>query len=226
MSLIEANQLTRYYGKHCAVQNLSFSLEKGQILGFLGENGAGKTTTLQMLSGNLAPSNGTVSINGFDLATKAKDAKRSLGYVPDTPPLYKELTVEEFLSYCAKLHSVSDIKSALELAYSRCGLSDVKQRLIANLSKGYQQRIGIAQALLHNPDVIILDEPTVGLDPIQIREIRALIKELGQEHGIIFSTHILSEVQETCSDVMIIQQGKVVLNSSIAELNQRMNAGV
>jgi ABC-2 type transport system ATP-binding protein len=224
MNLIEATQLTRYYGRHCAVQNLSFSLAKGQILGFLGENGAGKTTTLQMLAGNLAPSSGTIRINGFDLVTQPKAAKRNLGYVPDTPPLYKELTVQEFLSYCAKLHGVAkaEIATTIDLTKARCGLTEVGERLIGNLSKGFQQRIGIAQALLHHPDVIILDEPTVGLDPIQIREIRSLIKELGQTQGIIFSSHILSEVQEICTDVLIIQHGQLRLNSRIDKLDQRL----
>jgi ABC-2 type transport system ATP-binding protein len=218
--LISANQLTRYYGKHCAVNQVSFSLAKGQILGFLGANGAGKTTTLQMLCGNLAPSSGEIIVNGFDMLTQPKLAKRSLGYVPDTPPLYKELSVNEFLRYCAELHGVpkADITSAVQLAEQRCGLTDVANRLIGNLSKGFQQRIGIAQAIVHNPDVIVLDEPTVGLDPLQIIEIRRLIRELGQEHGVIFSTHILSEVQEVCTDVMIIQQGQIVLNTRIQDL--------
>jgi ABC-2 type transport system ATP-binding protein len=215
--LINAQQLTRYYGKHCAVNNISFTLARGQILGFLGINGAGKTTTLQMLCGNLAPNSGEIHINGFDMLTQPKLAKRSLGYVPDTPPLYKDLSVYEFLCYCAQLHGVpkADIPAAVKLAETRCGLTDVADRLIANLSKGYQQRIGIAQAIVHNPDVIILDEPTVGLDPLQIREIRSLIRELGQKHGVIFSTHILSEVQEVCTDVMIIRQGACVLNACI-----------
>jgi ABC-2 type transport system ATP-binding protein len=218
--LISAKQLTRYYGKHCAVNKVSFSLAKGQILGFLGANGAGKTTTLQMLCGNLAPSSGEILINGFDMLTQPKLAKRSLGYVPDTPPLYKELRVDEFLRYCAQLHGVSkvDITAAVQLAQQRCGLTEVTDRLIGNLSKGFQQRVGIAQAIVHNPDVIVLDEPTVGLDPLQIIEIRSLIRELGQEHGVIFSTHILSEVQEVCTDVMIIQQGACVLNARIDEL--------
>ncbi len=218
--LISAKQLTRYYGKYCAVNKLSFSLAKGQILGFLGANGAGKTTTLQMLCGNLAPSSGEILINGFDMLTQPKLAKRSLGYVPDIPPLYKDLTVHEFLRYCAQLHGVpkADITTAVQLAEQRCGLSEVANRLIGVLSKGFQQRIGIAQAIVHNPDVIVLDEPTVGLDPLQIIEIRSLIRELGQEHGVIFSTHILSEVQEVCTDVMIIQQGACVLNARIDEL--------
>jgi ABC-2 type transport system ATP-binding protein len=220
-TLINAQQLTRYYGKHLAVDNVSFELKKGEILGFLGSNGAGKTTTLQMLCGNLAPSSGAITINGVDLLQQPKLAKQGLGYVPDTPPLYKELTVQEFLRYCAQLHGVAkaDITAAVELAKSRCGLTEVAERLIGNLSKGYQQRIGIAQAIVHNPDVIVLDEPTVGLDPLQIIEIRALIRELGQEHAIIFSTHILSEVQEVCTNVLIIRQGACVLNAKIAELS-------
>lgn len=219
-TLINAQQLTRYYGKHCAVNQLSFSLSKGQILGFLGANGAGKTTTLQMLCGNLAPSSGEIQVNGFDMLKQPKLAKGSLGYVPDTPPLYKELTVHEFLCYCAQLHGVlkADITAAVTLAETRCGLTEVVDRLIANLSKGYQQRIGIAQAIVHNPDVIILDEPTVGLDPLQIIEIRNLIRELGKNRGIIFSTHILSEVQELCTDVLIIRQGSCVLHTRIDEL--------
>ena len=223
--LIDAKNLTRYYDQHCAVDNVSFSLIKGEVLGFLGPNGAGKTTTMQMLCGNLAPSAGQISINGFDLLEQPKQAKRYLGYLPDTPPLYKELTVNEFLTYCARLHRLSFrvINQAVNSAKERCGLNDVAERLIVNLSKGFQQRVGIAQAILHNPAIIILDEPTVGLDPIQIKEIRALIKELGSEHGIILSTHILPEVQESCSHVQIINQGKLVLKETIAGLNQQMN---
>ena len=225
--LIEAKNLSRYYDNHCAVDDVSFSLEKGEVLGFLGPNGAGKTTTMQMLCGNLAPSAGEIRINGFDLLDQPKLAKQCLGYLPDIPPLYKELTVTEFLEYCGRLHGLSfrQITAAVNLAKARCGLHDVAERLIINLSKGYQQRVGIAQAILHTPEIIILDEPTVGLDPIQIKEIRSLIKELGSEHGIILSTHILSEVQESCSHVQIINQGKLILKETINGLNQRMNTG-
>jgi len=225
--LIAAEHLCRYYGRYCAVNDVSFSLAKGEVLGFLGPNGAGKTTTMQMLCGNLAPSSGQIKINGFDLLDQPKLAKRSLGYLPDTPPLYKELTVQEFLHYCAQLHGIAknSIAHAINNAKKRCGLADVSHRLIANLSKGFQQRVGIAQAILHNPEVIILDEPTVGLDPIQIREIRTLIRELGKDHGVILSTHILTEVQESCSHVQIIHQGQLILNESIAGLNQYMNTG-
>ncbi|MEY3288467.1 MAG: hypothetical protein RLZZ419_709 [Pseudomonadota bacterium] len=226
-NLITVDHLYRYYGKVCAVNDVSFTLAKGEVLGFLGPNGAGKTTTMQMLSGNLAPSSGQIIINGFDLLDQPNEAKRSLGYLPDTPPLYKELSVQEFLHYCAALQSVpkNAITHAINKAKERCGLMAVSHRLITNLSKGFQQRVGIAQAILHNPDVIILDEPTVGLDPIQIREIRTLIRELGQDHGIILSTHILNEVQESCTHVQIIHQGRLILNESIAGLNETMNTG-
>jgi len=226
-NLIAAEHLCRYYGRYCAVNDVSFTLAKGEVLGFLGPNGAGKTTTMQMLCGNLAPSSGQITINGFDLLDQPQLAKRSLGYLPDTPPLYKDLSVQEFLHYCAQLHGIAknSIAHAINKAKERSGLMDVSHRLIANLSKGFQQRVGIAQAILHNPDVIILDEPTVGLDPIQIREIRALIRELGQDHGVILSTHILSEVQESCSHVQIIHQGRLILNESIAGLNLYMNTG-
>jgi ABC-2 type transport system ATP-binding protein len=227
VTLIQADNLTRYFGRHCAVNDVSFTLSKGEVLGFLGSNGAGKTTTMQMLCGNLAPSSGQIKINGHDLIDKPKSAKRKLGYLPDTPPLYKELTVEEFLRYCAELHGLNKIDAvrAIKHVSERCGLSEVSNRLITHLSKGYQQRIGIAQAILHNPDVIVLDEPTVGLDPIQIREIRSLIRELGRDHGVILSTHILTEVQESCTHVQIIHQGQLILNETIAGLNQLMNTG-
>lgn len=223
-TLIEAEHLYRYYGSHCAVNDVSISLTKGQVLGFLGPNGAGKTTTMQMLCGNLAPSAGQITINGYDLLDLPKSAKRHLGYLPDIPPLYRELTVDEFLHYCAQLHKISrpNIGPAIAKVKDRCGLNDVSDRLINNLSKGYQQRIGIAQAILHNPDIIVLDEPTNGLDPLQIREIRNLIKELGQDHGVILSTHILPEVQESCTHVQIIQHGELILNETIAGLNQQM----
>ncbi len=220
MPLIQANQLTRFYGAHCAVDHISFTLNKGDILGFLGPNGAGKSTTMQMLTGNLAPSEGEILIDGVDLLDKPKTAKAALGYLPEQPPLYKDLTVDEYLFYCARLHRIdkSALRGAVELAQQRCGLVDVRKRLIGNLSKGYQQRVGIAQAIVHSPRVIILDEPTVGLDPIQIREIRQLITELGREHGIILSTHILPEVQAVCNRVQIIHQGKLVFESSMRDL--------
>ncbi len=221
-ALIEVDQLSRYFGKTAAVNNISFNLEKGEVLGFLGINGAGKTTTMQMLSGCLEPSKGTLKIAGFDMLTAPLLAKRQIGYLPDTPPLYKDQTVTEFLTYCAQLHAVpkQNITAALDNTLERCGLTKVATRLINNLSKGFQQRVGIAQAIIHNPSIIILDEPTVGLDPIQIKEIRCLIKELGQDHGVILSTHILSEVEETCTQVQIIHKGQLVVKESLLNLTQ------
>jgi len=224
--LIEVNNLTRQFGEHCAVDNLSFSLNKGEVLGFLGPNGAGKSTTMKMICGNLAPTIGEIKIGGYDIIDQPKLAKAELGFLPETPPLYPDLTVDEFLTYCAKLHGLRKeaIKKAVTRGKEKCGLVDMGKRLINNLSKGYQQRIGIAQAILHNPSVIILDEPTVGLDPIQILEIRQLIRELGQQHSVILSTHILPEVQQSCSRVQIIHHGKLVLNESIEGLSRRMSS--
>lgn len=227
MSLISVNNLVRYYGNTCAVNNISFELAAGDILGFLGPNGAGKSTTMQMLSGNLAPSEGQIHINGHDLLERPKQAKAALGYLPELPPLYKEMSVDEYLTYCAKLHRIDKkvITDTVKLAKNRCGLSDTGKRLIGNLSKGYQQRVGIAQAILHSPEVIILDEPTVGLDPNQIREIRELIVELGKEHGIILCTHILPEVQAVCNRVQIINQGQFVYEANMDELLARQATG-
>lgn len=226
MQLINVEQLCRYYGDQCAVDNVSFTLEKGEILGFLGPNGAGKSSTMQMITGNLAPTSGQILINGIDILDQPREAKRELGYLPEIPPVYRELTVDEYLDYSGQLHEVprSQLRKARDQAKERCGLSEVGSRLIGNLSKGYQQRVGIAQAILHSPAVIILDEPTVGLDPIQIREIRDLIRDLGREHAIILSTHILPEVQESCTRVQIIHKGRLVLNDSIEGLTQQMRA--
>ncbi len=225
-SLISVNNLTRRYGDFCAVNNISFELAAGDILGFLGPNGAGKSTTMQMLTGNLAPTLGEISINGVDLLENPKAAKASLGYLPENPPLYKEMTVTEYLQFCGRLHHINkqQLSSVCDSAIERCGLSDVRKRLIRNLSKGYQQRVGIAQAILHSPPVIILDEPTVGLDPIQIIEIRQLIKTLGQTHGIIICTHILPEVQAVCNRVQIINQGELVYSENMADMLNRQTA--
>jgi ABC-2 type transport system ATP-binding protein len=227
-TLIRVEQLYRYYGHHLAVDAISFELAQGEVLGFLGPNGAGKSTTMQMISGNLAPSAGRISIHGLDLLDQPRLAKAEIGYLPEQPPVYRDLTVDEYLIYCAQLHRVSKGKrrQAVERAKQRCGLGEVSRRLIGNLSKGYQQRVGIAQAILHNPAVVILDEPTVGLDPNQIREIRALIRELGESHGIILSTHILPEVQATCTRVQIIHQGRLVYSESMAALEQRLTSQI
>lgn len=223
---IKVNDLSRHYGPISAVNHINFEVRRGEVLGFLGPNGAGKTTTMQMLSGNLAPSTGQILINGIDLLDQPKQAKAHIGYLPEQPPLYKELTVDEYLIYCARINRISrqQIRQACDSAKQRCGLTEVGRRLIGNLSKGYQQRVGIAQAVIHSPAVVILDEPTVGLDPIQIREIRHLIRELGNEHGVILSTHILPEVQATCDRVQIINKGQLVLNESMDQLNQASQA--
>lgn len=224
--LVKVENLYRYYDEHCAVQDVSFELRKGEILGFLGPNGAGKSTTMQILSGNLAPSAGRVVINGIDLLDEPKRAKAAIGYLPEVPPLYPELSVDEYLDYCARLNRVprEQVHAARESAKQRCGLKETGRRLIGNLSKGFQQRVGIAQAIIHSPAVVILDEPTVGLDPIQIREIRSLITDLGREHSVILSTHILPEVQALCSRVQIINKGRLVFSDTLAGLSAQLQA--
>jgi ABC-2 type transport system ATP-binding protein len=225
-TLIQVGHLYRYYGQTCAVHDVSFDLAKGEVLGFLGPNGAGKSTTMQMITGNLAPSAGRVSVHGVDLLDEPRRAKHEIGYLPEQPPVYRDLTVNEYLRYCARLNRIArgHIDRAMDRACERCGLGDVRRRLIGNLSKGYQQRVGIAQAIIHTPAVVILDEPTVGLDPIQILEIRRLIRELGEDHGIILSTHILPEVQSTCNQVQIIHRGRLVFADSMSGLEQRLQA--
>ncbi|MBZ0092301.1 MAG: ABC transporter ATP-binding protein [Sulfuricellaceae bacterium] len=217
-----ASDLTRRYGSHTAVNGVGFELRQGEVLGFLGPNGAGKSTTMQMLTGNLAPSSGSIEICGIDLLERPKAAKALIGYLPETPPLYRDLSVHEFLTLSAKLHRVprKQMSALVERAKLRCGLDQAGGKLIGSLSKGYQQRVGIAQAIVHNPRVVILDEPTVGLDPIQIREIRELIRELGGEHSVILSTHILPEVESICDRVQIMHQGQLVFSDSIDALRR------
>ena len=221
-SLVEVANLHRRYGDVHAVKGVEFELRRGEVLGFLGPNGAGKTTTMQMICGVLAPSEGAVRIGGIDLFEDPIGAKRRLGYLPEQPPLYRELTVDEYLGFCARLHGLgrSRARAAVEDARERCGLAASGGRLIGNLSKGYRQRVGIAQAILHTPAVVVLDEPTVGLDPIQIREIRALMKELGDDHGVILSTHILPEVQAVCDRVQILHEGRLVLDEALEALSE------
>lgn len=224
--LVQVTNLYRYYSQACAVRDVSFELARGDVLGFLGPNGAGKTSTMQMITGNLAPSAGAIRILGVDLLDEPRRAKLDIGYLPEQPPVYRELTVDEYLAYCARLNRIERRlqPAAIATAKERCGLGDVGRRLIGNLSKGYQQRVGIAQAIIHTPAVVILDEPTVGLDPLQIREIRNLICELGCDHGIILSTHILPEVQATCNRVQIIHRGRLVFSDHTADLEQRTRA--
>jgi ABC-2 type transport system ATP-binding protein len=221
-ALVQVENLSRYYQNHRAINHLSFTLNAGEVLGFLGPNGAGKSTTMQVISGNLAPSEGEVSIAGHDIIEEPREAKRQIGYLPEHPPLYRDASVDEYLRYCARLHRIArpQVSAAVDRVKAQCGLEENGRRLIGNLSKGYQQRVGIAQAIIHNPPVVILDEPTVGLDPIQIREIRELIRSLGSEHSVILSTHILSEVQSTCDRVQIIRAGELIYNASTKSLNQ------
>ncbi len=221
ITLIRAEHLSKRYGPREAVTGLNLELRQGEILGLLGPNGAGKTTTLKMLSGCLAPTTGSVWIKGVDLSEEPKLAKQAIGYLPERPPVYPELTVDEYLGFCAGMHGVGKAQRQAAIASAKrdAGLSDVGQRVIGNLSKGYQQRVGIAQAIVHRPPVIILDEPTIGLDPIQIREIRKLIRALAQGHSIILSSHILSEIQATCDRVVIINQGRIVFAESMANVH-------
>lgn len=223
-TLIEVENLYRFYGDTRAVNGVSFEVRRGEVLGFLGPNGAGKSSTMQMITGNLAPSAGAIRVGGIDLLESPKQAKAAIGYLPEQPPVYRELTVDEYLQYCARLNRIpkTQIAEAVHRAKTRCGLDEVGHRLIGNLSKGYQQRVGIAQAIIHSPAVVILDEPTVGLDPIQIREIRHLIRELAGEHSVILSTHILPEVQATCDRVQIINRGELALSDTIDGLTRRM----
>jgi ABC-2 type transport system ATP-binding protein len=219
---LSAAGLSRSYGGKLAVDGISLDLRRGEIIGLLGPNGAGKTTTMRMITGTLAPTSGSVSICGIDLIEKPTEAKAKLGYLPEVSPLYKELRVDEYLRLAGRLHKVrrSAIAAAVDRAKRRSGLSDKGRTLIGSLSKGYQQRVGIAQAIIHDPDVIVLDEPTVGLDPNQIREIRSLIRELGNDHSVILSTHILPEVEAVCDRVQILHNGKVVFADAIGGLRQ------
>jgi len=221
-SHVTVEHLSRWYGQLCAVDDVSFELRQGEVLGFLGPNGAGKSTTMQIISGALAPGSGRVAITGIDLIEDPLAAKANIGYLPEHPPLYRELTVDDYLFYCARLRGIASGKAgaAVMQARQRCGLDQVGRRLIGNLSKGYQQRVGIAQAIIHSPAVVILDEPTVGLDPIQIHEIRQLIRELGTEHSVILSTHILPEVESICDRVQIINQGVLVYSDTISALGR------
>jgi len=225
-NLIVVENLSRNYGNIEAVSDVSFVVNRGEVLGFLGPNGAGKSTTMSMISGNLAPAAGRIMIDGLDILDDPRQAKAQIGYLPEQPPLYRELSVDEYLKYTAKLNRINRpaIRAAVDKAKQRCGLTEVGGRLIGNLSKGFQQRVGIAQAIIHSPAVVILDEPTVGLDPIQIREIRTLIRDLGREHSVILSTHILPEVQMLCNRVQIMHQGRLVLSDSIEGLQRRMQS--
>jgi ABC-2 type transport system ATP-binding protein len=222
--MIKVEGLTKRYARTVAVDNISFEVEKGQIVGFLGPNGAGKTTTMRVLTCFLPPTAGTASVAGFDVMAQPLEVKKRIGYLPETPPLYPEMEVSEYLNFVGRLKGISsaDIGRRIDDAMGKCALGDVRMKLIGKLSKGFRQRVGLAQAIIHNPDVLILDEPTSGLDPKQIIEIRDLLKNLAGEHTIILSTHILSEVEHSCERVVIISQGKLVATDSVANLTNRL----
>lgn len=223
--MIEVTNLTKRYGSHVAVNHLSFRVEKGQIYGFLGPNGAGKSTTMNILTGYLAPTEGTVTIGGTDIQKEPEEAKKKIGYLPEIPPLYTEMTVEEYLKFAAELKKLprAERKEQVEQVMEMTQITDMRGRLIRNLSKGYRQRVGLAQAILGNPEVIILDEPSVGLDPKQIIEIRDLIRKLGENHTVILSSHILSEVSAVCDRIMIISHGQLVASDSPEGLQKLMS---
>ena len=223
--MIQVEHLTKRYGGHTAVDDISFTVEDGCIYGLLGPNGAGKSTTMNIITGYLSATDGTVTINGHDIAEEPAAAKACIGYLPEQPPLYQDMTVREYLLFVAELkgtHKKADRIAAVENACARTGLQEMEGRLIRNLSKGYRQRVGIAQALLGSPRVIILDEPTVGLDPLQIIEIRELIRQLGQTHTVLFSSHILSEVQTICDQILMIAHGKLAAFGAPDELESRL----
>ena len=224
--MIEVRNLVKQYGDHIAVDHLNFTVEKGQVCGFLGPNGAGKSTTMNIMTGYLSPTSGEVIINGYNILDEPEKAKRCIGYLPEIPPLYTEMTVGEYLRFAAELKGVSkkDIQSEIDRVVERTHLKEMYNRLTGNLSKGYRQRVGVAQAIIGSPEIIILDEPTIGLDPKQIIEIRELIRDLAKEHTIILSSHILFEVQEVCDRMLIIDHGKLLANGSPEELEREIGS--
>ena len=218
--MIEVEGLTKRYGDFTAVENISFRVEKGEIVGFLGPNGAGKTTTMRVITGFLPATEGSVTVSGFDVFKNPMEMKKHIGYLPEHPPVYNDMTVAEYLRFVAKIKGVSRShrSSAIEKVLQRCGLPEVTETIIGKLSKGYKQRVGLAQAMVHDPGVLVLDEPTIGLDPKQIIDIRELIKSLAGQHTIILSTHILQEVTMICERVLIIHQGRIVADDQLANL--------
>lgn len=220
--MIEVKNLTKRYGDLVAVSNISFTAAKGQILGFLGPNGAGKTTTMRIITGFMPATSGTVTVAGFDIFEQSYECRRRIGYLPESPPLYNDMTVLSYLRFVGRIRGVAkaDLSDAVDRVVNACGLSDVPHRVIGHLSKGYRQRVGLAQAIIHNPDVLVLDEPTIGLDPRQIIEIRSLIKELAPNRTVILSTHILPEVTQLCDKVVIINQGRIVVEEMLETLTR------
>jgi ABC-2 type transport system ATP-binding protein len=221
--MITVTELTKRYARHTAVDHVSFEVQKGQIVGFLGPNGAGKTTTMRMLTCFLPPTSGIATVAGFDVLEQPFEVKKRIGYLPETPPLYPEMRTAEYLAFVGSLKGLSgtELNKRVEYVLERCAIADVRDKLLGKLSKGYRQRVGLAQAIIHNPDVLILDEPTSGLDPKQINETRDLIKSLAGDHTIILSTHILPEVEQTCQYVLIINKGRLVAKDSVNNLQNR-----
>lgn len=219
---IQVKNLNKFYGAYHALKDLSFNVRRGEILGFLGPNGAGKTTTMRILTGYMPPTNGEAYVAGYDVFQESINVRASIGYLPETVPLYLDMSVYDYLDFTARLHHVADVNESVERAMELVNLSDRADTLIGRLSKGYRQRVGIAQAIVHEPEVLILDEPTIGLDPKQIIEVRELIKNLGKEHTILLSTHILPEVSQTCSRVVIIRSGEIVAEGTPEQLGARV----
>jgi ABC-2 type transport system ATP-binding protein len=220
--MIKVEGLTKDYGARVAVDNINFFAERGEIVGFLGPNGAGKTTTMRILSGYMPPTAGKASIGGFDVVEQSLEVRKRVGYMPETVPLYTDMTVFDYLKYMGSLHKVADVEDRVEDVLDMVNLSDRIDSYIGSLSKGMRQRVGLAQALIHNPEVLILDEPTIGLDPAQIIEIRHLIRELGSEHTVLLSTHILSEVQQLCDRILVINKGRIVAEGTPKNLEKRL----
>jgi gliding motility-associated transport system ATP-binding protein len=221
--MITVKELTKRYARNTAVDHISFEVQKGQIVGFLGPNGAGKTTTMRMLTCFLPPTSGQATVAGFDVLEQPLEVKKRIGYLPEMPPLYPEMRTAEYLTFVGRLKGLSgmELRQRVDAVCERCAVADVKEKLLGKLSKGYRQRVGLAQAIIHNPDVLVLDEPTAGLDPKQINETRDLIKSLAGNHTIILSTHILPEVEQTCQQVIIINKGKLVATDSVNNLQSR-----
>lgn len=225
--MIQVSHLTKRYGPRTAVSDLSFDVKPGEIVGFLGPNGAGKSTTMKILTGFMPATEGTATVAGHDVFSEPEAVKRNVGFLPENPPVYPEMVVEDYLDFAARLHQMPSAKvaAAVRTVIEKTSLGDVRKRLIGNLSKGYRQRVGLAQALTHNPKVLVLDEPTVGLDPKQIIEIRELIKGLGGDHSVILSSHILPEVTATCGRIIVINKGKIIAEDTIEQLQARLNKG-
>jgi ABC-2 type transport system ATP-binding protein len=225
--MIEVRNLSKHYGDRPAIRELNFSVRKGEVVGFLGPNGAGKSTTMKIITGYMAPSSGEVKVAGFDVFEDPIEVKRRIGYLPETPPVYPDMYVADYLKFVAGLKGTpsAKIKSMVESSLEKTGLQEVRSRLIGNLSKGFRQRVGLAQALVSDPEILILDEPTVGLDPKQVSEMRHLIRQLKGQHTIILSTHILPEVQASCEKVIIINRGSIVAEDSLEGLSRRMAGG-